>query len=66
MTSSQKRIPKCFGKSEHGQIHSRFQGVLVIAKALPVRKGYRRDVTGERLLARSLATMLKDRSVATV
>ena len=39
---------------------------LAIAKALPVRAGF--DVTslGERLLARSIATILKNGSIAMV
>ena len=47
MTSSQKKYLGIFKKFDHGQIGSHFQGVLAIAKALPVRAGYRCDITGE-------------------
>ena len=70
MTSSQQKYLRIFGEVERGQIHSLFQGIFGYCKALPklFLLGWGIDVTswGERLLARSFATMLKDESVAMV
>ena len=70
MSSSQKNHQKILEKFEHGQIDSLLQGVFRYCKALPklFLLGWGIGVTsrGERLLAQSIATMLRDGSVATV
>ena len=66
MTSSMKTYLRICEKFEHGQIHSLCQAIFDYCKALPVMAGYRRDVTGDRLLAQSFATMLRNGSVAMV
>ena len=55
MTSSQKKYLNVLENLNTVKFIHVFMAFLAIAKALPVRKGYRRDVTGERLLARSIA-----------
>ena len=70
MISSQKKYLKIFEKFEHGQIHALFQGIFGYCKALPklflLGLGYWHDAWGERLPARSIATMLKGGSVVMV
>ena len=66
MTYSQKKYLRIFEEFEHCQIHWHFQGVLAIAKLFLLGRGIEVMSRGERLLARSFATVLKDGSVATV
>ena len=67
MTSSQKKIPKNFRKIlTRSNLLTFSRHFWAIAKLFLLGRGI--DVTsrGERLLARPIATMLKDGSVATV
>ena len=63
MSSSQKKYLRIFLKFQPGQTHSLLQGIFGYCKALPklFLLGWGIDMTsrGERLLARSIATMLR-------
>ena len=49
MTTSQEKYIRIFEIFEHGQILPLFQGILGYCKALPVRAGYCRDITGKMI-----------------